>query len=347
MRPQFDDIIDNLLRYFKPDFTRSVENIKRRRAALEWRKRVNHQIRDFLQLMLGVLSAGFGLKGFLIPNGFIDGGAMGISLLASTKTTIPLSVYIILINLPFLLLSWKQISRNFSLRSILAIILLAAVVSLIPYPTVTDDKLLVAIFGGFFLGAGIGLAIRGGCVIDGTEVLAIYMSRRNSLSVGDFILIFNIIIFSVAAYLLTIEVALYSNQISCNLATANGDRRYIDSYNRDEVLWNTNSMLQNMQLRQEWGFNAPQTLDLNRLARLINRFVKACKIIYRVNHPPVTLGTALIPAQGLQLYDAQTGLAHGPLSTQARIITQTGLEEGATNRLIEAVHEGLKPIPQG
>lgn len=210
MRPQFDDIIDNLLRYFKPDFTRSVENIKRRRAALEWRKRVNHQIRDFLQLMLGVLSAGFGLKGFLIPNGFIDGGAMGISLLASTKTTIPLSVYIILINLPFLLLSWKQISRNFSLRSILAIILLAAVVSLIPYPTVTDDKLLVAIFGGFFLGAGIGLAIRGGCVIDGTEVLAIYMSRRNSLSVGDFILIFNIIIFSVAAYLLTIEVALYS-----------------------------------------------------------------------------------------------------------------------------------------
>ena len=143
-----------------------------------------------------------------------------------------------------------------------------------------------------------------------------------------------------------IEVALYSNQIGSNLATPNGDRRYIDSYGRDEVLWNTNSMLQNMQLRQEWGFSAPQTLDLQRLAILINRFVKGCKTIYRVNHPPVTLGTALIPAQGLQLYDSQTGMAIGPMSTQTRIIAQTGMEEGATNRLIEAVHEGLKPLPQ-
>jgi uncharacterized membrane-anchored protein YitT (DUF2179 family) len=210
VRPQFDDIIDNITRFFKPDFTRSVENIKRQRAALQWRKQFNNNIRDLLQMLMGVFSAGFGLKGFLIPNGFIDGGAMGISLLASAETQLSLSFYIILINLPFLLLSWKQISRSFSLRSILAIVILAFVVNFVPYPMVTDDKLLVAIFGGFFLGAGIGLAIRGGCVIDGTEVLAIYLSRRNSLSVGDFILIFNILIFSIAAYLLTMEVALYS-----------------------------------------------------------------------------------------------------------------------------------------
>lgn len=161
-------------------------------------------------MVLGVLSAGFGLKGFLMPNGFIDGGVMGISLLTNHQTNIPLSILIVLFNAPFLILGYRHISRIFSLKSIIAIIALAFAVAIIPYPVITDDKLLVAIFGGFFLGTGIGLAIRGGCVIDGTEVLAIHLSRKNSLTVGDFILTFNIIIFSVAAYLLSIEVALYS-----------------------------------------------------------------------------------------------------------------------------------------
>lgn len=160
--------------------------------------------------MLGVLSAGFGLKSFLIPNGLVDGGAMGISLLSNRETGISLSLLIILINIPFLLLGLKQIGRIFSLKSILAIVVLALAVKLIPYPVVTDDRILVAVFGGFFLGAGIGLTIRGGAVIDGTEILAIYLNRKTSLSVGDFILIFNIMIFSVAAYLLSIEIALYS-----------------------------------------------------------------------------------------------------------------------------------------
>lgn len=161
-------------------------------------------------MLLGVLSAGFGLKGFLMPNGFIDGGVTGISLLANHQTGLPLSILIILFNIPFLTLGYRQISRPFSVKSIIAITALAVAVAIIPYPVITDDNLLVAIFGGFFLGTGIGLAIRGGCVIDGTEVLAIYLSRKNSLSVGDFILTFNIIIFSVAAYLLSIEIALYS-----------------------------------------------------------------------------------------------------------------------------------------
>jgi len=114
------------------------------------------------------------------------------------------------INLPFILLGWKQINPTFGLKSIIAISLLAFVVAVIPYPVVTNDKLLIAVFGGFFLGAGIGLTIRGGGVIDGTEILAIYFNRKSSLSVGDFILLFNIVIFSVAAYLLSIETALYS-----------------------------------------------------------------------------------------------------------------------------------------
>jgi uncharacterized membrane-anchored protein YitT (DUF2179 family) len=177
-----------------------------------WRKqRTNpRRIRGILFVILGVLSAGFGLKGFLMPNDFIDGGVTGISLLINVKTDIPLAPSIIILNIPFILLGWKQISKLFSITSIIAITCLALAVALIPYPVVTQDKLLVAVFGGFFLGLGIGLTIRGGGVIDGTEILAISLSRTSSLTVGDFILIFNVIIFSVAAWLLSVEVALYA-----------------------------------------------------------------------------------------------------------------------------------------
>jgi len=161
-------------------------------------------------ISLGILSAGFGLKGFLIPNTFIDGGVTGISLLINEKTGFSLSLLIIVLNLPFLILGWRQINKIFSIKSIVAISVLALVVAFLPYSVMTNDKLLVAVFGGFFLGAGIGLTIRGGAVIDGTEVLAIYLNRKYSLSVGDFILIFNIVIFSVASWLLSIEIALYS-----------------------------------------------------------------------------------------------------------------------------------------
>jgi uncharacterized membrane-anchored protein YitT (DUF2179 family) len=167
-------------------------------------------LRSGLFMIAGIVSAGFGLKGFLMPNDFIDGGVTGISLLINAKTNFPLAPLIILINIPFILLGWQQISKFFSIKSIIAISLLAIAVALIPYPVVTNDKLLVAVFGGFFLGMGIGLTIRGGAVIDGTEILAISLSRKSSLTVGDFILVFNIIIFSVAAWLLSVEVALYA-----------------------------------------------------------------------------------------------------------------------------------------
>jgi uncharacterized membrane-anchored protein YitT (DUF2179 family) len=172
--------------------------------------KVLHVVRDIAFVLAGVLSAGFGLKGFLIPNDFIDGGVMGISLLIHEKTNFTLAFLIIIINLPFIILAWRQINASFSFRSASAIALLAIAVAFIPYPVVTNDKLLIAVFGGFFLGAGIGLTIRGGGVIDGTEILAIFFNRKSSLSVGDFILLFNILIFSVAAYLLSVEIALYS-----------------------------------------------------------------------------------------------------------------------------------------
>lgn len=169
-----------------------------------------HLVRDFVFVIIGIFSAGFGLKGFLLPNSFIDGGAMGISLLISETTSIALSILIIVVNIPFIFMGYTQIGKQFAFKSILAIIALALVVHFIPFPFITSDKLLIAVFGGFFLGVGIGMSIRGGAVIDGTEVLAIYLSKKTGLTIGDIILIFNIIIFSFGAYILSVEIALYA-----------------------------------------------------------------------------------------------------------------------------------------
>lgn len=171
---------------------------------------ISNIVKDIIFIIIGIFSAGFGLKGFLLPNSFIDGGAMGISLLSSEITGVSLSILIVTINLPFLILGYSQVGKQFALKSIVAIITLALVVHFVPYPLITSDKLLIAVFGGFFLGGGIGMAIRGGSVIDGTEVLAIHLSKKTGLSIGDIVLIFNIIIFSFGAYILSIEIALYA-----------------------------------------------------------------------------------------------------------------------------------------
>lgn len=170
----------------------------------------SHLLSESFFIILGVFAAGFGLKGFLLPNMFIDGGVMGISLTIAELTSIPLSVLIVVVNLPFLVMGLSTISRQFAIKSIVAILLLALTVQFVPFPIITHDKLLIAVFGGFFLGLGIGLAIRGGSVIDGTEVLAVFVSRKTPLTIGDVILVFNIMIFSVAAYVFTIETSLYA-----------------------------------------------------------------------------------------------------------------------------------------
>jgi uncharacterized membrane-anchored protein YitT (DUF2179 family) len=171
---------------------------------------VKVRIKETIFLVLGVLSASIGLKGLLLPNHFLDGGAMGVSLLAQFLTDINLSVLIIVVNAPFILLGARQISIPFAVKSSLAIIALAMLVHLLDFPVLTSDKLLIAVFGGFFLGMGIGLAIRGGAVIDGTEVLALSISRRTSFTVGDIITIFNVLLFSLSALVLGLETAMYS-----------------------------------------------------------------------------------------------------------------------------------------
>lgn len=171
---------------------------------------VSRIIKDIILLSTGVASAVFGLKGFLLPNGFLDGGVTGIALLVKSKTNIDFSILIALINIPFIIIGIRQVSMQFAIKTACAIVALATAVHVLEFPIITSDKLLIAVFGGFFLGAGIGLSIRGGGVIDGTEVMAIYVSRRSSLTVGDVIAGFNICLFGVAAVMLNIETALYS-----------------------------------------------------------------------------------------------------------------------------------------
>lgn len=167
-------------------------------------------VKDIFFIVLGIFTAAFGLESFLLPNSFIDGGATGISLLLTTTSTLPLYALIIIVNIPFMILAYRVIGKVFAIKTTIAILGLSLVLAFIHFPEVTQDKLLVAVFGGFFLGAGIGLSIRGGSVLDGTEVLAIFLSRKLGTTIGDIIILINILIFIAAAYLLSIETALYS-----------------------------------------------------------------------------------------------------------------------------------------
>jgi len=174
-------------------------------------KRITRAALNTTLVVLGILSAGFGLKGFLLSSRFIDGGVTGISMLLADVLGWPLSILILVINLPFIALGYRQIGRAFAIKSTVAIAGLSACLAFVRYPDVTPDKLLTAVFGGFFIGAGIGLAIRGGAVLDGTEIAALLISKGSHLlKVGDVILLLNIVIFSAAAFTLGIESALYS-----------------------------------------------------------------------------------------------------------------------------------------
>jgi uncharacterized membrane-anchored protein YitT (DUF2179 family) len=173
--------------------------------------RIRREALNALLIIAGILAAGMGLKGFLLSSNFIDGGVTGISMLLAQITTMPLSLWLPLVNAPFVVLGYRQLGGAFAIRSALAITGLAAALATIHFPDVTPDRLLTAVFGGFFIGAGIGLAVRGGAVLDGTEIAALLISKRTHLlKVGDVILLFNIALFLVAMSILGIEPALYS-----------------------------------------------------------------------------------------------------------------------------------------
>lgn len=203
-------VVAFLQRKMNIDVMSTDSNFRMAKAYRETVVTIKRQVKDGLLILTGIFSASLGFKGFLLTNNFIDGGATGISLLISALTGVPLYALLIAINIPFVLLGYKILGRLFAFKTALAIAGLALVVGTVSFPNVTNDNLLVAIFGGFFLGAGIGLSVRGGAVIDGTEVLAIFLSRKLGTTIGDIIVMINIVIFSSAAYFLSIETALYS-----------------------------------------------------------------------------------------------------------------------------------------
>ena len=194
----------------KPVDKKSYSNFELAKGYRELLITIKRHIKDLILITIGIFSASFGFKGFLLTNHFIDGGATGISLLISALTAVPLYILIICVNIPFIILAYYVIGKQFAIKTALAITGLSIVLATVSFPDVTKDNLLVAIFGGFFLGAGIGFAIRGGAVIDGTEVLAIFLSRKFGTTIGDIIIVINVIIFGAAAYFLGIEIALYS-----------------------------------------------------------------------------------------------------------------------------------------
>ena len=166
---------------------------------------------NILLIVLGIFSAAMGLKGFLLSSNFIDGGVTGVSMLLAKLTPWSLAIWLPVVNAPFIIVGYQHMGRAFAVRSALAIGGLAVVLATVHFPDVTPDLLLTAIFGGFFIGAGIGLAVRGGAVLDGTEIAALLISKRSALlKVGDVILLFNIALFLTAMRLLGVEPALYS-----------------------------------------------------------------------------------------------------------------------------------------
>lgn len=212
MKPIWKQILVKLTsrRNQKSTHKNAYSNYQRAKIYREFIISLKRNIKDFILITAGIFSASFGFKGFLLTNHFIDGGATGISLLISALTDIPLYILLICVNIPFIILGYKILGKQFALKTFLAICGLALCVATVDFPNVTNDNLLVAIFGGFFLGAGIGLSVRGGAVIDGTEVLAIFLSRKFGTTLGDIITLINVVIFFTAAYLLSVEIAMYS-----------------------------------------------------------------------------------------------------------------------------------------
>lgn len=162
------------------------------------------------QIFIGIVLASIGLKAFLLPNGFLDGGVTGIAILISQVYDVNISLILLIVSIPFLVMAWYTLTKQIVIKSLLSITALAIFIHFENFSSLTEDKLLIAIFGGIFLGAGIGLAIKNGAVLDGSEILGIFINNRFGISIGKVILLFNIILFSITALVISIEVSMYS-----------------------------------------------------------------------------------------------------------------------------------------
>ena len=177
---------------------------------LSKRTRIYKSLSEYFQIFLGIVLASIGLKAFLLPNGFLDGGVTGMALLVRTQVDINLSFLLIIFSIPFLILGYYTVSKRIVVKSIISILGLALFIHFENFEIITDDKLLISIFGGLFLGAGIGIAIRNGSVLDGSEILGVFINDRFGISIGKVILLFNVVLFSITAFIISTEVAMYS-----------------------------------------------------------------------------------------------------------------------------------------
>lgn len=212
--------------------------------------------RDIFCLLGAVGCATFGLQGFLLPNGFLDGGVTGLALIARAVTQLPMPILLVLFNLPFIFMGRYSVSRVFAVKTIGAISLLAISLTFAQLPVVTSDPLLVSVFGGFFLGLGIGLAIRGGGVIDGTEILAIFIAKYAHITVGQVIMFLNVAIFMLAATVFDTETALYAMlTYLCASRTVDFIVHGLDDYTAIQIHSEHNASIIHKMLKRSLGLN--------------------------------------------------------------------------------------------
>ncbi|WP_394231975.1 YitT family protein [Niallia oryzisoli] len=182
------------------------------------KKKISHKrltlrsvIKRGLFITIGAIIMGYGLEAVLIPNNMIDGGVTGLSMLLSHITPINLSIFLVLLNLPFFFLGYKQIGKTFAFSMLYGIVALSVATSFMHHvKPIVQDELLAVVFGGLTLGVGVGLTLRNGGVLDGTETLAILVEKRLPFSVGEIIMFVNVVIFAIAAFVFGLENALFS-----------------------------------------------------------------------------------------------------------------------------------------
>ncbi|MCL6460138.1 MAG: YitT family protein, partial [Gorillibacterium sp.] len=152
-----------------------------------------------------------GLEIFLVPNDIIDGGIVGVSIIFADIFNLPIAVFLVILNIPFFFIGYKQIGKTFALSTLFSVLVMSfGTTQLHPVPALTSDPLLSAVFGGIILGVGVGLVIRAGGSLDGTEIVAILLSKRLPFSVGEIVMFFNIFILGSAGFVFGLDHAMYS-----------------------------------------------------------------------------------------------------------------------------------------
>ncbi|UTH02446.1 YitT family protein [Macrococcoides canis] len=172
---------------------------------------LKEKLKRFMFITIGAILMAIALELFLVPNKLLDGGIVGISIMVSHFLKLPIGLFIFILNIPFFYLGYKQIGKTFALSTLYGIGVLSIGTTLLhPVPAFADEKFLVTIFGGVILGLGVGLVIRYGGSLDGTEILAILINNKTPFSVGEIVMVINFFIYTVAGFVFTWESAMYS-----------------------------------------------------------------------------------------------------------------------------------------